>query len=479
MRDRLSQHIATREHSPEFVSLFGGYLPNPDPILKRMGRDIEVYENLRSDPIVAGCIRRRKAAVRGLEWSIEAEAGPQRLAKRVQQALARLDIGQVIADMLDGSLYGYQPLEVIWTHRDGWTVPSRVIAKPSRWFVYDGEGELRFRSRGHLIQGEVLPPRKFLVTRQGASYANPYGVGDLSLVFWPTTFKRGGLKFWVKFAEKYGTPWVVGKVPRGTGKSETDALLDKLDDMVQDAVAAIPDDASVQIIESNKSGTADAYSQLLHYCRGEIAIALLGQNQTTEASSTHASAAAGLEVADTLRDDEARMVESAMNQLIRWMVDLNAGENTPAPKFTMWEQDEVNERQAKRDETLNRAGLKFTRSYWMRSYNLREDDIEEGTPPPVPPTTPVAFAEPTDEDGLRALYEELAGDWEAILSPMVEPVQNAANQAGDLTAGEFLEQLRTLLKDMDPGALHDRLAQLGFTSRLAGNAGIATDGDAQ
>jgi phage gp29-like protein len=478
MLDRLSQHIATREHSPEFASLFGGYLPNPDPILKRMGRDIDVYENLRSDPIVAGCIRRRKAAVRGLEWSIEAEAGPQRLAKRVQQALAHLDIGQIVADMLDGSLYGYQPLEVIWTHREGWTVPGKVIAKPPKWFVYDGDGELRFRSRGHLLQGEVLPPRKFLVTRQGASYANPYGVGDLSLVFWPTTFKRGGLKFWVKFAEKYGTPWLVGQTPRGTPKTEVDDLLDRLESMVQDAVAVIPDDASVQIIESNKSGTADAYSELLHYCRGEIAIALLGQNQTTEASSTNASATAGLEVADTLRDDEARMVESAMNQLIRWMVDLNAGENTQAPKFTMWEQDEVNDRQAKRDQTLSGAGLKFTKTYWMRSYNLREDDIAEVTTP-TPPATPVAFAEQPNEDGLRALYEELAGDWEAVLSPMVDPIQAAADGAGNLTAGEFLARLTTLLGASDPSALHEMLTQLVFTARLAANADITPDGDTQ
>lgn len=128
--------------------------------------------------------------------------------------------------------------------------------------------------------------QRFIVARQDATYANPYGFPDLSMCFWPATFMRGGLKFWVQFTEKYGSPWVIGKHPRGANDEETDLLLDSLEAMVQDAVAAIPDDASVQIIEAaGKAGSADVYRQLLEYCRSEINVAMLGQNQTTEKDS--------------------------------------------------------------------------------------------------------------------------------------------------------------------------------------------------
>jgi hypothetical protein len=66
----LSEQIATRSRSIDFYGL-GMYLPNPDPVLKALGKDIKVYKELRSDAHVGGCIRRRKASVKALEWGVD------------------------------------------------------------------------------------------------------------------------------------------------------------------------------------------------------------------------------------------------------------------------------------------------------------------------------------------------------------------------------------------------------------------------
>lgn len=393
----LSDHIATRHRSPDFHAL-GMYLPNPDPILKKLGKDISVYADLRSDAHVGGCIRRRKGAVVRMEWRVERDRASARMAKLAEQVLGNLDMRRLLRELLDAPLYGWQPLEVIWSGRQGGgaVVPVDVLAKPAQWFQFDGEAQLRFRSRDNPLLGELLEPRKFLVPAQDASYANPYGFADLSMCFWPTVFKRGGLKFWVTFTEKFGTPWVVGKSPRGTGKPDQDALLGQLEAMVQDAVAVIPDDGSVEIVEAaGKTGSADLYEKLLMFCRSEISIALLGSNQTTEKDSTYASAKAGNQVADELRDADARLAEASINQLLRWMVDLNEGEAAPAPKFELFEQEEVDQDQAKRDEILVRAGARLTREYFMRTYDLEEGDIDEAAPiQPMPPTAaPLAQAQ--------------------------------------------------------------------------------------
>ncbi len=229
------------------------------------------------------------------------------------------------------------------------------------------------------------------------------------MCFWPVTFKRGGLRYWVKFAEKYGMPWAVGKQPRNTPAPETDRLLDQLEAMIEDAVAVIPDDASVELMQAGgTSGNADAYEKLLMFCRSEVAIALLGQNQSTEATSTRASATAGLDVAAELRDGDKAIVESTLNQFIRWIVDVNEGEGAPAPKFEMWEETEVSKAQAERDEILSRAGVRFTPAYWRRTYELQEGDIETA---PVPPTDPVAPANPRApaENGKTGVYKQPEG----------------------------------------------------------------------
>lgn len=180
--------------------------------------------------------------------------------------------------MLDAVLYGYQPMEVMWARSAATWCRSISSAASTDWFVYDEENQLRLRTRQSPLKGEELPARKFLVPRQDASYDNPYGFADLSMVFWPTTFKKGGLKFWVQFTEKYGAPWVIGKHPRSASDAETNQLPDRLEDMAQDAVAVIPDDSSVDIKEAAyKTGSTEVYERLLHFCRSEVSIALLGQ----------------------------------------------------------------------------------------------------------------------------------------------------------------------------------------------------------
>ena len=135
----LSQHIATRDRSPDFFAL-GMYLPNPDPILKKQGRDISIYSDLRSDAHVGGCIRRRKAAVLGLEWRIERDRASARMTRLCDEVLGRLDMRRLLHELLEATLYGWQPLEVLWSAPgSGPTVPLQVLAKPVPWFVFDGE----------------------------------------------------------------------------------------------------------------------------------------------------------------------------------------------------------------------------------------------------------------------------------------------------------------------------------------------------
>ncbi|MDK4619629.1 DUF935 family protein, partial [Kingella kingae] len=83
------------------------------------------------------------------------------------------------------------------------------------------------------------------------------------------------------------------------------------------AVGTIPNDSSVETHQQNgKSSSVDAYDKLIRYCRSEINIALLGQDQTTEANTNHASASAGLEVTDDIRDSDSHIIEATFNQLI-------------------------------------------------------------------------------------------------------------------------------------------------------------------
>ena len=510
----MSDHVASRGRSPDFTAL-GMYLPNPDPILNKLGKDTATYRDLLSDAHIGGMVRRRKSVVRSMEWRlVDGKQSESNNGRQVQKASPRamaqgydaleaMDMDTLMVDILSATLFGWTPIELMWQRGAGsskstggaW-LPTAAMAKPQEWFHFDPEGQLRFKSREHPMFGEALQPRKFLLPRQDASYANPYGFADLSMCFWPTTFKRGGLKFWVTFAEKFGTPWIVGKQPRGAGAGEADKLLDQLEDMVQDAVAVIPDDASVEITQAGgKSDAAGAYKELLMFCRSEVSIALLGQNQSTEASSTNASATAGLEVGKDLRDGDARLVETTINQLLRWATDLNEGEAAPSPRFELFEQEEVSEVQAKRDEALSRAGVVFTPQYWQRAYGLQDGDIaptlpaSRGALPPegaVPPKGGLSagrasFAEPTapNTDALDALVDDALGGWQQIMQPQLDLLQTAIDQAvakGE-TASELIARLPGLLAHMPIDGLANALATATARARMGGLAGVPVSDD--
>ncbi|MGX2039885.1 DUF935 domain-containing protein [Methylocaldum sp. MU1018] len=470
----LSDQIATRGRSIDFYGL-GMYLPNPDPVLKALGKDIKVYRELRADAHVGGCIRRRKAAVKALEWGLDRDKSKSRVAKSIEAIFADLDLSRIITEMLDAVLYGYQPMEVIWGKVGGYLVPVDVVGKPADWFLYSPDNELRFRSRQAQLQGEELPPRKFLVPRQDPSYHNPYGFADLSMCFWPTTFKKGGLKFWVQFTEKYGAPWVIGKHPRSASDAETNQLLDRLEDMVQDAVAVIPDDSSVDIKEAaGKTGSTEVYERLLHFCRSEVSIALLGQNQTTEANSNRASAQAGLEVTRDIRDGDKAIVQEAFNTLIRWVCELNFNDGA-RPVFEMWEQQEVDKVQAERDEILTRAGAKLTRAYFMRAYSLGEDEIGqespstvEGTPEPLPED----FAE-GDPDYADTATPLLATAAQPTLDDWLTRVRRRMEAASDLQ--QLQEDLLVEFAELDETELAKVMALAFACADLAGRSEVQDD----
>lgn len=462
----LSDQIATRGRSIDFYGL-GMYLPNPDPVLKALGKDIKVYRELRADAHVGGCIRRRKAAVKALEWGLDRDKSKSRVAKSIEAIFADLDLSRIITEMLDAVLYGYQPMEVMWGKVGGYLVPVDVVGKPADWFVYDEDNLLRLRTKQSPLKGEELPPRKFLVPRQDASYDNPYGFADLSMCFWPTTFKKGGLKFWVQFTEKYGAPWVIGKHPRSASDTETNLLLDRLEDMVQDAVAVIPDDSSVEIKEAaGKTGSTEVYERLLHFCRSEVSIALLGQNQTTEANANRASAQAGLEVTRDIRDGDKAIVQEAFNTLIRWVCELNFNDGA-RPVFEMWEQQEVDKVLAERDEKLVRAGAKLTPAYFKRAYSLQDGDLDEA----AQPTAPAAeFAEgdvAPDQGALDAALDALSADAmnadaQAMLAPLLKRIAKGAKP------DELLGTLAELYPEMDATSLQERLARMIFVANLWG-----------
>jgi len=304
---------------------------------------------------------------------------------------------RIINEILDALFFGYQPMEVIWENVGNYTLPKNIVGKPPEWFSFWTDNSLRFRTRENFM-GEELPPRKFLLPRHRATYKNPYGFPLLSRCFWPVAFKKGGLKFWMTFTEKYGMPFSVGKLPRGSSKKDINDLLGNLQNMVQDAVAVIPDDSSVEIIAAGASkASGELYESLCQFNNTEISKAILGQTLTTEIGKTggsHAASKTHQEVRGDLVMGDKKLVQGIFNLLIRWIMEINFPAGGDCPKLSFYEEENIDQSLPDRDKKLSDMGVRFNAKYYQEEYNLAKDQF---TVVDVAPKLPVPGALPISE----------------------------------------------------------------------------------
>jgi len=491
----MTEEIATRKTAYDFFGL-NMFLPNPDPILKKQGQNITVYRDLQIDDRVGGNLVRRKAGTLQLQWDLDHGRAVTTRSRRnkiihatIEGLLNDLDINRIITEILDAVTYGYQPMEMLWNKAaSGLILPRDIVGKPAEWFQFDTENMLRFKSRKEPLYGELPPPNSFLCPTAGASYANPYGQALMSRCFWPVTFKKGGWRFWITFAEKYGQPFAVGKIRRGANSAEMNDLADKLQSMVQDAIAVIYDDSSVELLsDDSKGASSDLFRGIIAEANSAISTVILGHAGAGESvSGKLGGEAAATEAAKDIIDSDKRIVNATFNHLIAIINQLNwQAAPEDVPQFSLWEEEDVDTKQAERDDKLTgplaASGLAFTVDYYKRTYDLEDGDLIAKTPAEKPAAAPAfaehacphcsgSFAEGGQDQVDLVVQKALDAEDGSSLAKTINHIITAAGTLEE--ASRQLANYRPGLFDVDPFAI--TLADAQIFGNLTGRDEIMT-----
>jgi len=473
----LGQELTTRQLILQMSDLQG--LPNPDPILRAEGKSLSVYRTM-VDGHLSAVMSKRTAAVTARPWSIERGKASARATAKLQDTFDHLDVRSMTDTALESRAFGYSVQEVIWDV-DDWIVPRRVAPRPQEWFRFGLRGETRFLDDTGLNQ--IVPPRKLLVARHRADYLNPYGKPIMSECFWPLAFKRGGLKFWALYCEKFGLPKTVGKVPASMPEPQKLDLLMRLESMVRAAAAVIPDNSSVELLEA-KAGGSLPHPDLVKWADEEMSTAWLGEVLSTapDAGGTYGAARSANEVRADLALDDANAVEALCNQLITWIWDVN-GLPGPLPWFQIHMPEDLKAARLQRDQGLYRLGVRFTQSYFEDVYDLTPEHISriDDKAAPAPMDAAAAFGEAPEHDHpdevLQDLLKQLPdGALGKQANALAKPIMEMANRSSGYD--EFLKLLDTEFAEMDAQELEDALESFCVLSELAGATDAAKDAQA-
>lgn len=366
----LLTEIAIRARTFDFVGMLR-YLPNPDIVLKKIGKRMDVYDELLYDGHVGGARTKRKAGVLRSSWYLDHNGIDPAIASYLDRLFQRIDTERLITEFLDAPFYGFQPAEIIFETYEEMMGIQNVVAKPPRWFNFSPENQLQFISMKNWM-GEELPPNKFIVAQHDAKHDNPYGHSVLSRCFWPVTFKRGGLPFWARFVEKFGIPFLFGQYPENwTDQNKIDQFRDTLDDMVQDGVAALPAGAKAEVVQANGTSATDIQERFIAAMNSEIAVAILGHSAAV--SSTPGKLGSESNVSEASADIvgmDKTIVKKAMNDLIDIAINLNFG-RVPRSRFKFIEEQDIKSAQAARDKILAELGVRFHEEYYVDVYGLK------------------------------------------------------------------------------------------------------------
>ncbi|PAU86324.1 portal protein [Pseudomonas sp. WN033] len=451
----LGQQIATSGDGMDITRPWVGALSQPsDPLLRKAGTDVKIYEELLSDWQVKAMWQQRQRAVVSREWQVD--AGGDRpidiaAADHLREQLNRVGWDRVTERMLYGVYYGYAVSEIIYGHDDRYITWEAIKVRNRRRFRYTPAGELRLLTPNNMVDGVPCPEPYFWHYATGADHDDePYGMGLAHWLYWPVLFKRNGVKFWLFFLDKYGMPTAKGEFdPKTATEDDKKKLLEAGEAIRTDSTVLIPKGMALELLEAARNGTAD-YKALYDAMDAAIAKVTVGQvasSQGTPGRLGNDDLQGDVRL-DLIKADADLVCESFNNGPVRWLTRWNFPDAELPRVYRVVEEPEDLEGRAERDEKVSRmAGYKPTRHYVEKTYGIELAD----EPPPAPPTE---FAESTaPSDPAEAMLVRT----EAQVQPVVDGWNRQLAELAE--GGASLDQVRDQLLAMAPELSLDEYAQ--------------------
>ncbi len=404
-------------------------------------------------------------------------------ADLVREFFSRDPIEDELFDLLDAISKGYSVAEIIWDMSERQWRPARIDWRQPRWFDFDRDSGTQLMRRDDSGGWVELEPYKFIVHISKAKSGLALRGGLARAAAWAWLFKNYTIKDWMRFAEAYGQPLRIGKFGPGAKDADKQVLYKAVANIASDAAAIIPDDMSIEFIsDTTVRGRSEIYRDLITYIDRQISIAVLGQTLTTDAGDSGSYALGqvhNLVRRDIERSDARQLAATLRRDLVIPIVALNHGVRKDYPKVII-ERDEPTDTKMLA-ETLDKLvplGLRVRSTEVRAKLGLEEPDADDEvlSGPTAPVATPplpgiatrrrdallsLANAKAQTPDRLEQALDAIdAQDWDALASPMIQPILDQARGDPEGLMGD----IASLYPELDTNAVQQQLAQILFAA---------------
>jgi phage gp29-like protein len=364
----IQRAIIGQEQTPKRADFWGAYLDRfvlapSDPILRDKGNgNLDFYEPVRQDDQVKACFSQLVAAIISRE-TIVLPGGDKPIdieaAEDLKRQLAEICWDDICSKMAWGQFWGFSIAEAMWEQGENGRVKlANLLPRHRKRFLWTYENEIRWRNNRDYNGAELLPNKYWHFSLGDDSIDDPNGRGLAYWLYWPTFFKRQGMRWWILFLEKYAKPHRHGTYQPGATDEDIASLEDALQAFGEDDWTTSPEGTTISLIEASRAGGSD-YQAMIDICNAAIAKVVVGQTMTTDNGSSRSQAEVHQDVGTSIAKQLSDVIcQSFSDSIGRWLTQWNFP-GAAIPK--VWRQFDVKDikAEADTDTVLSALGIKL------------------------------------------------------------------------------------------------------------------------
>lgn len=333
---------------------------------------------LLADTHLQSEVDKRFIAILGEEPVIQAKSDSPddvHAADVIRAAVDRVpDFMGLCADLLWGTIWPLAIVERTYKRADPSTGLSldwnEFIAVPDHLLTWRNSGQLQIAlcdPTTGMPNGEFAPaePSRYIIHRGHLMRtADNWGGPMRSLVWW-FFLKTMDREWWVRFLDKFGTPFITGKFDKNDDRSRQ--VLERAFRMSSKIGGlVVTKDTQVELVQAQSQGNAKAFQEFHDACNREISKRVVGQTLSSEAQPTGLGSGTsdlqGQVRGDIGQFDRKKLSQTIRMQLFKPLLRLN-GIRGAVPDL-IWGQEQTEETTATATalSSLKTAGLRLADS---------------------------------------------------------------------------------------------------------------------
>lgn len=332
---------------------------------------------IEKEPILGAHLQTRKLGVLSRAWYVRSKQHAD-IALEIDRLLVDVGLRGAMSTLLDAIGYGYAGVVVDWLP-GGSGIAGFVNISQDRW-LFDAAGNPALMGQ---LGKEAVPlsayHRAQIMYMQADRSGLPCRAGLLRALLWLHVFKTTGFRDWNRYLERFGMPYILGRIPSGdyADEGKRDKLLRSLLNIRSDGVGVGTTETDMQLLTAPAGGT-DAYAQHQRYCDELITLMVLGQLASSATSSGLSKGGLQESVRQDLMISDSSMLQQVIQStIINPLCQMKYGLTGHDIGFYIdcEDQEDLNLRADRDTKLALAAGKRLGASYIMETYGVPLEDM--------------------------------------------------------------------------------------------------------